>query len=154
MSTAIPRLRKKAWVSWGYSVEIRLPGRDIAGAFDILALRHGHHQLDHARSLLAVVEVGHMGHHRSGLHYPVGTGYAQVEVPFGHIARYLLGPQDLHLAYAGIIDAGIVLPLSSLNLQPGLLEELQRLVLQAALGNGYVYHSDVWLFQNIFLSFA
>jgi hypothetical protein len=43
-----------------------------------------------------------------GLLDPVTAGDAEVEQPFGDVARDLLGPQDANLVDAGVVDRRLV----------------------------------------------
>ena len=71
----------------------------------------------------------------------VAPGDAEVEEPVGHVDRDLLGPQDAHLADAGVVDGGPVGHVrGAVDGEVGVLEQLHGGAFERTLGQDEAEH--------------
>jgi hypothetical protein len=126
----MPSLSKNSFVVLGNSVVMREPGAMSAAE----RIGDRDHHLHDAGAGLGVGQLGDLDHVGARLGHPVVSGDAEIEVAVLDERGDLLRAQDLHARHARVGDGRVVLPARLLDLEVGLGEEEQGLLLEAAFG--------------------
>ena len=148
MSASMPCAASALRVSSGYSVLTRRrPGRSATAAASSASEctgrvgADGEHDPGRVGRGLRVGELAERDHLAPPLLDAVAPGDAEVEEPVGHVDGDLLGPQDPHLADAGVLDAGPVGHVrGAVDGQVGVLEQLHGGAFERALGQDEAEH--------------
>ena len=120
------------FVRFTTSVAITLPSRSLRRLHRRL-FGHRQHPAHRRQALLGVEQFGDLRHVRARLQHPVAAGDAGVERARFHVARHLLRAHQ-HAGDFRIVDGGKVAARTYRDAPSGARKQLQRGILQAALG--------------------
>jgi hypothetical protein len=116
-------------------------GRDPATLREILHLLNRRfvtdreHDLDGFGRRLRITQLTEADNIGTRLLHPVTAGYSEVEQTLCHVGRDLLGPQDVNLVDARVVDLGPVVHLGGpADCQVGRGEQFEGRMLQRAFG--------------------